>query len=100
MNLIGFNPAAPFEAVANGRLERESAVTIMGTLFSAQVSFLAGLSKVPIVGTAFLWAAEAMKKNLMNSPLLLKDKMRFTYPTMLDSPDLEKQFQASWREKP
>lgn len=97
--MIGFNPVDPFEAVANGHLERDSAVTLLGTALSASASFLAGLGKLPVVGTAFLWAAEAMKLNISNSSLELKDKMRFTYPKVLDDPDLESQFVTTWKEK-
>lgn len=100
MNLIGFNPASIWEAVANGKLARHEAISITGAMFSANISFLEGLSSMPFFGKGCLRSAAAMKLCLLSSSLCTQHEMVLSYPQTLDDPDLLSLFVTTWKEKP
>jgi hypothetical protein len=87
--MFSINPVDWYESAKNAGMERELAELLFGTALSMLLSFLAGLNRVPLVGSAFVSMAAAGKLNIQN----YKDgealkKFSITYPKTLDDPDL------------
>jgi hypothetical protein len=83
--IFSFNPVNWYESAINARMERDAAITLLGAALSFWVSFLWGLSRLPLVGTAFSAAARSTYVALLHSRAL--DGLTLVVPHELAEPE-------------
>lgn len=93
-NLIP-NPVAWFESAINGKLERVTAIKLLGCALTGMLTFLWYLGLIPVIGKALKMSAAAMRVNLERSGIMQDlEGLQLTLPHAMYGSDLTAQFEG------
>lgn len=93
------NPVSMIEGAINAKVERTVAEDALGLAYSATITFLWCLRKIPVIGIACGSVAVCELMSLKSSQLFEQGKLRLTVPKSILDPDRDSKFETEYVSK-